>query len=85
MQHRGKQKLSCVRVCSCSLIKAPRRHEELGELRVRTPRNFPGYFEDDAVTKQPLDLDGFSKTGDIFGIEKKKGFLYVVDRRKELI
>lgn len=58
--------------------------DEIGEIRVRPYFKFLGYFENEDATKQLYDDDGFICTGDI-GYFDDDGFLYVVDRTKDLI
>ncbi|XP_048138411.1 4-coumarate--CoA ligase-like 9 [Rhodamnia argentea] len=55
-----------------------------GELWLRGPAIMKGYVGDDKATADTLDPDGWLKTGDLcyFDLE---GFLYIVDRLKELI
>ncbi|DAZ94390.1 TPA: LOW QUALITY PROTEIN: hypothetical protein N0F65_003254 [Lagenidium giganteum] len=58
----------------------------LGELLVRSPQVMKGYISDDNSTK-PADVftpDGFLCTGDV-GYIDADGFVFVVDRLKELI
>ncbi|KAK6922374.1 AMP-binding enzyme, C-terminal domain [Dillenia turbinata] len=55
-----------------------------GELWVKAPTLFKGYIGDDKATIACLDSEGWYKTGDLCCFDKK-GFLYFVDRLKELI
>jgi long-chain acyl-CoA synthetase len=59
------------------------RIEEDGELMLRSPCLFSGYFEDPAATAAVL-RDGWLATGDIAEMDKE-GFLYITGRKKELI
>ena len=43
-----------------------------------------GYFGNDEATASTLDSEGWLKTGDLCYIDEE-GFLFVVDRIKELI
>lgn len=54
-----------------------------GELWVRGPIVMMGYLNNRAATEDCLTSDGWFKTGDIALM--RKGFLYIVDRKKELI
>ncbi|HKY13864.1 MAG TPA: AMP-binding protein [Microthrixaceae bacterium] len=55
-----------------------------GELWVRGPNVFLGYWKDPVATAQVLDDDGWLHTGDVATVDDD-GFLYLVDRVKDLI
>ncbi|XVF11566.1 hypothetical protein REPUB_Repub08aG0038800 [Reevesia pubescens] len=55
-----------------------------GELWLRGPTVMKGYVGDDKATAETLDSEGWLKTGDICYFDSE-GFLYIVDRLKELI
>ncbi|CAM0875964.1 unnamed protein product [Alopecurus aequalis] len=55
-----------------------------GELLVRGPFVMKGYYGDEKSTSKVLDSEGWLRTGDVCVIEKD-GFLFIVDRLKELI
>ena len=57
---------------------------EIGELVVRGPQIMKGYLGRPEETAQMLDPDGWLHTGDL-GYADPDGYLYVVDRVKELI
>ncbi|KAK4162168.1 hypothetical protein QBC43DRAFT_322514 [Cladorrhinum sp. PSN259] len=60
-------------------------HEnETGELWLRGPNVFKGYFKNPEKTKEAFSEDGFFKTGDVFRRDGEGNF-YCVDRLKELI
>lgn len=61
----------------------PNEHGE-GEIIVRGPNIFAGYWNDPEATRAALDEDGFLHTGDQGRIDGE-GYLYVTDRIKELI
>ncbi|KAF8036944.1 hypothetical protein BT93_B0002 [Corymbia citriodora subsp. variegata] len=55
-----------------------------GELWLRGPTIMKGYVGDDKATAETIDSDGWLRTGDLCYIDSK-GFLFIVDRLKELI
>jgi len=57
---------------------------EDGELLVKSPCMFQGYYRDEAATRSVLDDDGWFSTGDIAEVDKD-GYWYITGRKKELI
>jgi len=55
-----------------------------GEIWVRGPNVFPGYWEDPQATASALTADGWLRTGDVAVVDDD-GFLYLVDRAKDLV
>ncbi len=55
-----------------------------GEVWVRGPNVFQGYWNDPDATAQALTADGWLRTGDV-GIRDDAGMLYLVDRLKDLV
>ncbi len=57
---------------------------EDGELQVRSPCLFAGYYRDEAATRSVVDADGWFSTGDIAEADSQ-GYWYITGRKKELI
>ena len=55
-----------------------------GEILITGPMAFPGYWQNEAATKDTLDADGWIRTGDIGSLDDE-GFLQITGRKKELI
>ncbi len=55
-----------------------------GEIWVKGPNVFMGYFDDPEQTAKVLTSEGWLRTGDIATVDDD-GFLYLVDRAKDLI
>ena len=57
---------------------------EDGELLVRGPSVFAGYWQKPAASAECFDSHGWFRTGDIAHFDAD-GFLYITDRKKELL
>src|SRR2546422_829915 len=57
---------------------------QAGEICIRGPQVMAGYWQRPAETAEVLGRDGFLHTGDI-GVMDEKGFIRVVDRKKDMI
>ncbi|WBQ05375.1 AMP-binding protein [Kribbella sp. CA-293567] len=57
---------------------------EIGEVWIRGPQVMKGYLGRPEETAATIDPDGWLHTGDL-GREDERGYLYIVDRVKELI
>jgi long-chain acyl-CoA synthetase len=55
-----------------------------GEIWVRGPNVFAGYWDDREATERVLSPDGWLHTGDV-AVTDQDGYLYIVDRAKDLI
>jgi fatty-acyl-CoA synthase len=56
---------------------------EVGELVLKGPSMFSGYFEDEAATAAAIDADGWFHTGDL-ARRDQDGFYFIVDRKKDM-
>lgn len=57
--------------------------QEDGEITVKGPSVFKGYFKNEEMTNEAFTKDGFFKTGDIGHIDAE-GYLHITDRKKEM-
>ena len=57
--------------------------QEDGEITVKGPSVFKGYFKNDEMSKEVFTEEGFFRTGDIGHIDSD-GFLQITDRKKEM-
>ena len=57
--------------------------QEDGEITVKGPSVFKGYFKNEEMTQEAFTADGFFKTGDIGHIDDE-GYLQITDRKKEM-
>jgi len=60
----------------------PRNHE--GELCVKGPNVFRGYWGNEQASKDAFTKDGWFKTGDIVEVDDD-GFIFIKDRKKDMI
>ncbi|HZB88827.1 MAG TPA: AMP-binding protein, partial [Terracidiphilus sp.] len=66
------------------LVNLELKFAEDGELLVRGPSIFSGYWQKPAANAECFDADGWFRTGDIGHLDAE-GFLYITDRKKELL
>jgi acyl-CoA synthetase (AMP-forming)/AMP-acid ligase II len=57
---------------------------EPGEVQLRGPNIFAGYFRDEAATRAAFSADGWYKTGDLGRLDAQ-GFLHLMSRLKDVI
>ncbi|KAK5059576.1 hypothetical protein LTR69_006165 [Exophiala sideris] len=58
--------------------------DETGELWIKGPNVFKGYYDNPKATAESLDAEGWYRTGDIGYIDRDRN-IYITDRVKELI
>ena len=56
---------------------------EIGELMLKGPHIFSGYWDEPEETQKTIEPDGWVHTGDL-AMQDEEGFYYIVGRRKEL-
>jgi len=60
------------------------RTDEDGELLIRSPTVFAGYYKDEAATRDVLDDEGWLRSGDLGAIDED-GFIRITDRKKDIL
>lgn len=55
-----------------------------GEMVIQAPNVMLGYWRNQAATREALTNDGWLRTGDV-AVINKEGYIWIVDRKKELI
>ncbi|HET9095835.1 MAG TPA: class I adenylate-forming enzyme family protein [Candidatus Baltobacteraceae bacterium] len=72
------------RVLPDAHIRIDKQGHEFGEIQVRSPGVFRGYYNDPELTRETFTADGWFKTGDL-GYLDDEGFLHLKGRSKEII
>ncbi len=57
--------------------------QEDGEITVKGPSIFKGYFKNEELSAEAFTQDGYFRTGDIGHIDEE-GYLHITDRKKEM-
>lgn len=57
---------------------------EVGELLIRGPNVFVGYWQKPQATREVLDEDGWFHTGDLARVDER-GYYFIVDRKKDMV
>ena len=62
----------------------PVQGDQVGEIVVRGPDVFAGYWREPELTQQAFDAQGWLHTGDLAKVDDE-GFIYIVDRSKDMV
>lgn len=57
---------------------------EVGEIMIKGPDVFAGYWQEPELSAQAFTADGWLKTGDLARVDAE-GYVYIVDRSKDMI
>ena len=55
-----------------------------GELLIRSPTVFAGYYKDPEATAEVLGADGWLRSGDVGSVDED-GFVHITDRKKDIL
>lgn len=55
-----------------------------GEVCMRGPGIFVGYYKDETKTNEAIDKDGWFHSGDVGMVNAKNGSLKIIDRKKNI-
>lgn len=75
--------------CQCKIVSAEGSNKELsqgevGELMIKGPITMQEYWGNEKATRETITTDGWLHTGDV-GYIDKDGYIYIVDRKKDMI
>ena len=59
-------------------------YDRPGEILVKGPNVFKGYWKKEQASRDAFDPEGYYKSGDV-AVMKPSGIVHIVDRKKELI
>lgn len=62
----------------------PVQGDAIGEICVRGPDVFAGYWRAEEQTREALDENGWLRTGDLARVDRE-GYIFIVDRKKEML
>ncbi len=62
----------------------PVQGDAIGEICVRGPDVFAGYWRAPEVTREAMGADGWLRTGDLARVDHE-GYIFIVDRKKEML
>ncbi|KAF9775833.1 hypothetical protein IL306_006035 [Fusarium sp. DS 682] len=60
-------------------------YNQPGELFIRGPTVFKGYYNNKFATEECLDSDEFIRTGDVVYVDSESRKVFILDRKKDLI
>lgn len=72
------------RVIPEAQIRIDQQDHEFGEIHVKSPGVFTGYYNDPELTREAFTVDGWFRTGDL-GYIDEQGYLHLKGRSKEII
>lgn len=83
MSHAADPPARVAETCGSAIPGVEIRIAESGEVLVRGYNVMPGYFEDEAATREAIDAEGWLHTGDVGRLDEA-GYLQITDRLKDM-